>query len=229
MTCIVAFKTEEGHSIIAGDYMASNGHHFNKVANSKVFNKSESCAIGYTSSFRMGQILEHYWTLPPRVEGQTAENFVNVTLVESIRAIFKTYGYGTKDGLEDLGGTFILLYEDRIYCMQFNYSLLDYDSEIIAIGSGTDAALGAIYLSLPIMLENIEEALAKIFWATSLVTPSVSPEFSYSVIQNIYEEPADTVIPEVIPKEEVPDVATIDEPLPMAGFNIGYKHSFRSI
>lgn len=182
MTCIVAFKTEEGHSVIAGDYMASNGHNFHKVANSKVFSKSDKCAVGYTSSFRMGQILEHYWTLPPRTEGQELENYINVTVIESLRATFKTYGYGMKNGLEDLGGNFLLLYGERIYEVQYNYSVLDYDLEVIAVGSGSDAAQAALYCLLPVKLENVEEMLMKVFEATSMVTATVSPEFSYIVI-----------------------------------------------
>jgi ATP-dependent protease HslVU (ClpYQ) peptidase subunit len=185
LTCIVAFKTIEGHSVIAGDFMASNGHNFAKVANSKVFNKSENCAVGYTSSFRMGQILEHYWTLPARMCDQELDSYVNVTVVESLRAVFSKYGYGIKDGIEDLGGNFILLYEDRIYEVQYNYSVLDYDSEIISIGSGSDAAQGALYALLPVSTADLDNLLAKVFEATSLVTATVSPEFSYIVLGEV--------------------------------------------
>lgn len=186
MTCIVAFKTLEGNSVIAGDFMASNGHHFRKVATSKVFLKSQKCAIGYTSSFRMGQILEHYWSLPSRVEGQDLDSYINVDIIESLRATFTAYGYGIKNSngttIEDIGGTFILLYEDRIYEIQGNYSALDYDSEVIAVGSGMDAALGSLFSLLPVTNAGVEELLVKVFTSVNKVTASVSPEFSFLIL-----------------------------------------------
>lgn len=186
MTCIVAFKTIEGNSVIAGDFMASNGHHFRKVATSKVFLKSDKCAIGYTSSFRMGQILEHYWSLPARVEDQDVDSYVNVDIIESLRATFSAYGYGLKTSngttIEDIGGTFLLLYEDRIYEIQCNYSALDYESGIVAVGSGMDAALGALFSLLPVSNDNVEELLGNVFSAVNKVTASVSPEFSFIIL-----------------------------------------------
>lgn len=186
MTCIVSFKTESGSVVIAGDYMASDGHHFTKVKSPKVFAKAANCFVGYTSSFRMGQILQNCWSLPPKMEGQDTESYVYLDIVESLRATFNSYGYGSKAGIEDIAGNFILIYEDRIFEIQSNYSVLEIDSDIVAIGSGRDAALGALHSLLPISGDDedeLEALLSTVFSSVNKVTASVSADFMYLVAE----------------------------------------------
>lgn len=205
MTCIIALKTKEGHNVIAGDLMASNGHHFNKIKTSKVFLKGNDCIIGFTASFRMGQILEHLWAMPPRVEGLTDEQYICSDVIDSLRKTFTSNGFGSRDFTEDIGGTFLFLYRDKLFTIQANYSVLEYEDDILAIGSGTDAALGAMYVLETPSVDEIEEYLGAVFAAISSVTPSVSEEYTYSVITNTGEVMEEKV-EDVVAVEQDPDV-----------------------
>lgn len=190
MTCIVALKTLENSLVLAGDFMASNGFSFRRVVTPKVFLKSEICAVGYTSSFRMGQILEHLWTLPVRIEGLTDDEYIFVYVVQSLREAFKQHGYGIKSGLEEIGGNFILVYKDRIFEIQSNFSILEYDTDMIAVGSGTDAAYAAMFIMGQPSNDEVEPYLQQVFAAANFVTHSVSTEFAYVLIDG--KQPANT-------------------------------------
>lgn len=144
MTCICAL-VKDGNVWIAGDRMGSNGFQGKTYPDSKVFANGDFI-FGYTSSFRLGQLLEYNWTQPPRLEGLSDRDYLQLDIVESIRSCFNQYGYGIKDGLEDIGGNFIIGYKGCIYEMQHNYSILR-SLDYIALGSGqshAEAVLGLL-------------------------------------------------------------------------------------
>ena len=62
MTCITGM-VRNGHVYMAGDLMGSNGFTGRVYPDSKVFTNGDFI-VGYTSSFRMGQILEWNWHPP---------------------------------------------------------------------------------------------------------------------------------------------------------------------
>ena len=92
MTCIVAL-VKEGNIWMAGDLMGSNGFTKKTYPDPKVFVNGDF-VIGYTSSFRMGQILEYNWEQPPRMEGLTDRQYLQLDVIESMRACFSAFGYG---------------------------------------------------------------------------------------------------------------------------------------
>ena len=137
MTCICAL-VKDGHVWMAGDLMGSNGFTKKVYPDSKVFTNGEFI-FGYTSSFRMGQILQYNWQQPPRLEGLTDREYLQLDVVESIRSCFSSFGYGIKDGVEDIGGNFLIGYRGCIYEMQNNFSILR-SLDYIAVGSGENHA-----------------------------------------------------------------------------------------
>ncbi|ATN93501.1 hypothetical protein [Pseudoalteromonas phage J2-1_QLiu-2017] len=146
MTCIVAIKEENGTVWMGGDLLGSNGFTKRQYPTSKVFRNGDFL-IGFTSSFRMGQILEHNWTPPPMVVGQPVEEYFRLDVIESIRATFEHFGYGTRDGLEDIGGNFLIAYQGRLFEMQCNYSVLEIE-DFVSVGSGQYHAEGCLYATL---------------------------------------------------------------------------------
>ena len=91
MTCIVAFN--DGKTLWMGGDSSSYGDGVNQIISSKkVFNKN-GFTIGYTTSFRMGQILEHYWPdiyIDPALE---LESEIVTKVVPAIRKVLKEHGY----------------------------------------------------------------------------------------------------------------------------------------
>lgn len=149
MTCICGM-VRDGHVYMAGDLMGSNGFTGKVYPDSKVFINGDFI-IGYTSSFRMGQILEWNWVPPLREEGITDRQYMQFNVIESLRETFAIFGYGVKEGLESLGGNFLIGYKDSLYEMQENFSLLRIE-DYAAVGSGQYHAEATLHL----MCDNLD-------------------------------------------------------------------------
>lgn len=143
MTCICGM-VRNNHVYMAGDLMGSNGFTGKVYPDSKVFVNGEFI-IGYTSSFRMGQILEWNWQQPLRQEGISDREYMQLNVVESLRETFAAFGYGVKSGLEDIGGNFLIGYHGKLYEMQDNFSLLSVE-DFAAVGSGQYHAEAILHL-----------------------------------------------------------------------------------
>ena len=173
MTCITGM-VRNGHVYMAGDLMGSNGFTGKVYPDSKVFVNGDFI-IGYTSSFRMGQILEWNWNQPLRQEGICDREYMQLNVVESLRETFAAFGYGVKGGLEDIGGNFLIGYKDKLYEMQNNFSLLSIE-DYAAVGSGSYHAEAILHL----LYENEEvhpfEIMETAIGTAAHFTQSVSRE-----------------------------------------------------
>ena len=140
MTCIVAIE-KNGKVFMGADRMGSNGHTGAPVSQPKIF-KNGSVIIGYTSSFRMGQLLEHALEIP--LVHENIDKWVAIDFMQALRKAFTDNGWGkTKDG-EIVGGTFLIAVAGRCYQIQDDYSFIRNISNEYAIGSGQDYALGSM-------------------------------------------------------------------------------------
>lgn len=153
MTCIVGLE-HEGRVYIGGDSQGSAGWSKTVRADSKVFLRDVPhigpAAFGFTSSFRMGQIIRYAFD-PPAPKGDTEPADIDAYLVAefipALRKAFEEHGYQrVKDG-EATAGTFLLGIAGRLYQVESDYqvgrSALPYD----AVGCGSDIALGAMYVA----------------------------------------------------------------------------------
>lgn len=141
MTCIVGLK-HKNTIYMGGDSAGVGGLSLIIRADEKVFNVGQFL-IGYTSSFRMGQLLRYKLNVPKQSANKTDMEYLVTDFIDSIRALFKDNGFGCKDGQS--GGTFLLGYKNNLYQIQNDYqvikSLFDFD----AVGCGDDIALGSMY------------------------------------------------------------------------------------
>ncbi len=142
MTCIVGLK-HEGKVYMGADSAIVAGWVISEIANPKIF-KKENMLIGYTSTYRMGQILEH-WFYPPKNEGYTDYEYMVLFVVEEIRSLFSKFGYSEIDNNVEKGGFFIIGYRGELYKIQDDYSVIQHTDDYIATGSGEEIALGALY------------------------------------------------------------------------------------
>lgn len=99
--------------------------------------------MGFTSSFRMGQLLRYKFVPPEHPVGMDDFEYLVTNFIDSIRKAFFDNGFGKKDNNE--GGTFLIGYNGKIYNIgsdfQVGIPVNDYD----AVGSGRDLALGALH------------------------------------------------------------------------------------
>lgn len=150
MTAIVAFK-DGGKVFLAGDRMGSNGYTKLLVKNPKVFKVSDDLYFGYTSSFYMGQLLEHSFTVPPRLADISDDKYIFTEIVPKLREMFNQKDFGEKKNekyAEPNLGQFIMIYKDRIFIFQNNASILEV--EYAGVGCGGEDVLSSIRTGLAI-------------------------------------------------------------------------------
>lgn len=145
MTCIVGLETEDG-VILGGDSAASGNSHTTSVKNQKVFNIGSQFGVGYTSSFRMGQILKRDFD-PRSFDYDGIDDKFNFTIEEvvpMIRKIMKDGGYSKVESNREKGGLFLFAVADELFKIQKDFSVIK-PKKYSAIGSGYKQARGSLY------------------------------------------------------------------------------------
>lgn len=118
--------------------------------NAKVFTlkvRGVPMVFGYTSSFRMGDLLRYALDLgdnPPPAD-DTLDRWMRVTFVDAVRACFEAGGYlRTKEGVQ-CGGTFVVGVHGRLFGIEDDFQVGELAAGYTAVGSGYLAALGALH------------------------------------------------------------------------------------
>lgn len=155
MTCIAAV-VQNDELWMGGDSAGVGGLYLELRRDPKVFQVGPFL-IGYTSSFRMGQILRfgeegHKLSDAPLLYGteKTDAYEVLVTkLVPWIRERFKAAGYARKEHDVESGGCFLVGFRGRLFTVQSDYQVGEPLDSFAAIGCGADLALGALHATDP--------------------------------------------------------------------------------
>jgi ATP-dependent protease HslVU (ClpYQ) peptidase subunit len=143
MTCIVAVA-QGGVVCIGGDSAGVAGYGLTQRADEKVF-ENERYLFGFTSSFRMGQLLRYRFKPPRRHPDDDLVKFMSTEFVDEVRKCLKEYAYTTiKDSVEE-GGTFIVAIEGRIFKIESDFQVGESIHPYDACGCGEDLALGALH------------------------------------------------------------------------------------
>jgi len=143
MTCIVAIE-EDGVVYMGSDRAGSNGHTIGIVGSPKTFTNGP-LLIGYTSSFRMGQILQHGLVVPAHKLTWDVDRWVATDLMLAIREAFQSHGWDEVNSGVARGGYFLVAVAGRCYEIQSNYSYLRRVTGEYATGSGESHALGSLH------------------------------------------------------------------------------------
>ena len=174
MTCIVAYKDKNKDIIyLAGDKCGSNGHTQDICIEPKVFQNGDFY-IGYTTSFYMGQLLKHAWFPPEKLQSQTDDNYLHVTIKNSIAKLFRENNFGKHEGGYELG-TFILIYKGRIFTGYEDLQFFE-NKNIATCGCGEVAARAAIMMQLE-NGEIVDIMFDKLFYIVSQIHVGVSKEY----------------------------------------------------
>lgn len=140
MTCIVGVA-HGGNVIIGGDSFGGNGGFGTIRADPKVFFNGPYL-IGYTSSFRMGQVLR--FAKLPEPKGDLFE-FLCTKFINAIRKAFKEAGIAKRVSEEETCGTFLVGYKDRLFAVWDDYQVGECEEGYYACGSGIEVSTGALY------------------------------------------------------------------------------------
>lgn len=143
MTCIVGI-VEAGKVYIGGDSAGVAGYSLTVRADRKVFRNGDF-VMGFTSSFRMGQLLAHAFTPPKRHLDVDVYKFMVTDFVNSVRDCLKTGGYAEKHNEAERAGTFLVGYAGRLFKVDSDYQVGEPADPFEACGCGEAVALGALY------------------------------------------------------------------------------------
>ena len=179
MTCIVAI-CENGKVYMGGDSAASAEHYIAYCKNPKVFQNGQYL-IGFTSSFRMGQLIE--FAELPKPPKKDLYKFMVTEFVTVIREIMSDGGYLRKDCEQEESGDFLVGIRGQLFLVQSDFAVLEYHQNYAACGSGESVALGSLYSTEDDFPTNPKNRLLIALTAASLYTTSVSePFYTYETI-----------------------------------------------
>ena len=144
MTCIVGL-VDKGNVYIGGDSAGVAGLSISIRNDEKVF-VNGPFIMGFTTSFRMGQLLQYKLTIPKQTTNQSDMEYMVTDFIDSVRRCFAENGFGKlpdKDHHE--GGNFLVGYNGKLYNIDHDFQVgvpsLQYD----AVGCGEDIAKGSLY------------------------------------------------------------------------------------
>lgn len=144
MTCIIGLVHEDG-VYIGGDSAGLSGYSLTHRADPKVFHNGPFL-IGYTSSYRMGQLLR-FGLIPPPHHPDDLEDFAFMvtTFVDAVRSCLKTGGFAKTDNGVDSGGSFLVAYRRGLYEVSDDFQVGQSLDAFAAVGCGSEVAHGAMY------------------------------------------------------------------------------------
>lgn len=141
MTCIVGVA-HKGKVYMGADSAAVQGWTRRQTKLVKVFRRGPFL-MGYTTSFRMGQLLEHQLALPQQKGGDDLA-FLVQDFVEAVRDVLKRHGYSKVEANNESAGQFLLGYRGQLYSIDSDYQVGLMADGFDAVGSGSEYALGAL-------------------------------------------------------------------------------------
>jgi hypothetical protein len=180
MTCIVGVEGGD-RVLIGGDSAGVNDDDLLVVrADEKVFSLAGGeFVLGFTDSFRMGQLLRYSLRLPRRetreaAYGSDPDRFMATTFVDAVRACLKKGGFARKEDEAESGGTFLVGWRGRLYEVNDDYQVGRSVSGYSAVGGGAEIAFGALHATNDAdPAQRVERALQ----AASAHSATVRPPF----------------------------------------------------
>lgn len=145
MTVVVGMV--EGSRVYMGaDSQGSNGWDKRYRVDKKVF-EAHGILYGFTSSYRMGQILKYHslkFDIPSPDEVDPYE-FVVLTMIPMWKSILAEHGFGKTEQGVTSGGVFLVGFHGRLFRIESDFQVAEHVRPYESVGCGEQYALGALY------------------------------------------------------------------------------------
>ena len=138
----IAGLVHDGAVHLAGDSAGVSGYSLTVRADTKVFTNGPY-VMGFTSSFRMGQLLR--WSLEAPHPAGDLEKFMATTFVDAVRTTLREGGWLVKNSEREDGGTFLVGTAGRLFTVSDDFQVGEAADGYAAIGCGHELVLGALY------------------------------------------------------------------------------------
>jgi len=157
MTCIIGLVDSE--KIYMGcDSAGVAGLDICGRADQKIF-KVDNFIMGFTSSFRMGQLLRYDFNPSKRHPDIDVYKYMVTEFINEVRSCLKRGGYASKENETEKGGTFLVGYAGNLFRIGSDYqvgqNILPFDS----CGCGQNYALGSLYTTKEDNIKSSERIL----------------------------------------------------------------------
>lgn len=173
MTCIVGLK-HAGKVLIGGDSAGVGGLDLSLRADQKVWAKDDY-VFGFTTSFRMGQLLRYSLRPPKRFPDADLMQFMVTDFVDAVRTCLKNGGFATKKEEGEIGGTFLVGTGGRLFRIDSDYQVGEMLGDFDACGCGESYAKGALFSNASLdPHQRVIQALA----AAHAMSAGVRPPFT---------------------------------------------------
>jgi ATP-dependent protease HslVU (ClpYQ) peptidase subunit len=172
MTCIIGL-VENGKVYIGGDSAGCADGEIRATKIAKVF-QNGNFLIGFTTSFRMGQLLQYQLNVPSHTDGISDGAYMVRVFIETVRKLFTDYGFARIDSNEESAGKFLVAYRGHLYCVESDYQVQEHLDGFEVIGAGRSYALGGLKAMETLEMSPTERILKAL---------QVSAYFSDSVIE----------------------------------------------
>lgn len=141
MTAIVGF-TKKGNVYIGCDSQGT-GSTKSQLTNKKIF-RNKDFIMGYTSSYRFGQILEYNFVPPIRKKQLTDLQYLVTAFIPELRKVLEEQKY-TASNEKGESGVALLGYKGKLYQLQSEFSLLENKKGYSSVGSGSYHCEASLY------------------------------------------------------------------------------------
>jgi len=179
MTCVVGL-VDDGIVYIGGDSAGTTENSMNVYQTDKVFTRPPFI-FGGTGSYRGIQLLKYELEIPELIgyykqvkdkDDYDTESFMHL-VSEVIRKTFKDKGHSIMEANNELHETQTLIgFDGHLYLLDVNFAILEPRKRFIAIGGGSQAALGSLYGTIGLIPDPIDRLLTAL---------EASEEYSNSV------------------------------------------------
>jgi ATP-dependent protease HslVU (ClpYQ) peptidase subunit len=143
MTCIVGLE-QDGRIYLGADSAGVSGTNLCVRADQKLF-RNGPFIIGFTTSFRMGQLLRYRLCPPVHPEVMDVDEFMTTIFIDEVRRCLRNGGYARRKEEQESAGTFLVGYRGKLFIIESDYQVGRAVDGIGAVGSGAQVALGALH------------------------------------------------------------------------------------
>ena len=144
MTCIIGLVSKDGCVFLGGDSAGIAGLNVTVRKDPKVF-KVGNFVFGFTSSFRMGQLLQYSFTPPDHDPRVNVDKYIRTEWLNSVRKCFESGGYMRKNSEQEEGGCFLVGYQGRLYFIDSDFQIAESLDDYYSVGCGAEFAMGAMH------------------------------------------------------------------------------------
>ena len=179
MTCIVGIA-EKGKVYIGGDSAGVAGLQTVVRSDSKVFHR-QGVSFGFTTSFRMGQLLRYKLKVPNHPKTKDDVEYLTTDFIDSVIKCFETNKFANKDGEQISGGSFIIGYRGNIYEVGSDFQLAVPSEGYSSVGCGDQIALGSLFSTKNFKMKPKDRIILALEAATAYSGGVLPP---YTIIEN---------------------------------------------